>query len=319
MASSPSSLREMRLFCGSSHPELCKEIAAYLGVDVGHIALSKFSCGELYARVDENIRGRDIYVFQTASELVNDDYMELFIMMDSLKRSSAYSVNVVIPHFGYSRQDKKSAPREPISARLIADLLSVVGLNRVITMDLHADQIQGFFSVPVDHLTAMPLFVEYFSKKHLPNLVVVAPDAGRAKFAKKLSDRLGGELAFLHKTRSQHNVAEIVNVVGNVQGKTVLLIDDMVDTGGSVTSGLAMLRQQSCNPDIYLATTHAVFSGPACDRLRTAGFKEVVVTNTIPIPEHKQFPGLKILSAAPLLAEAIRRNHEHQSISSLFR
>jgi ribose-phosphate pyrophosphokinase len=308
----------MRIFCGSSHPQLAREIANYLGVELGKIQLSHFSCSESYARIEESIRGYDTYVIQTISEHANDDYMELFIIMDALRRSSAATVNVVIPHFGYARQDKKSAPREPISARLIADLLSVTGLNRLITMDLHADQIQGFFTRPVDHLTVLPLLVDYFSKKNLPDLVVVAPDAGRAKFAKKLSDRLKADLAIMHKTRPNHNVAEIVNIVGDVKDKTVLIIDDMVDTAGSVTSGVDTLRKFGCNQDIYLAATHAVFSGPAIERLKKAKFKEVVVTNTVPIPAQKQFDGLVILSAAELLAEAIKRNYERKSISSLF-
>jgi len=308
----------MRFFCGRSHPELGKEIATELGIEAGKLYLSKFSCGEIYARIEETIRGHDIYVLQSIGENPNDDYMELFIIMDALKRSSAASINVVIPHFGYARQDKKSAPREPISARLIADLLTSVGLNRLIAMDLHADQIQGFFNHPVDHLTAQPLFIEYFAKKQLPDLVVVAPDTGRAKFAKKLADKLNAELAIIHKTRPEHNVAEIVHIIGEVKNKTVLIVDDMVDTAGSVTSCLSAMRTMGCNKDIYLAATHAVFSGPAIDRLSNAGFKEVVVTNTIAIPEHKRFPGLVILSTGHLLAEVIKRNNNKQSISSLF-
>ena len=306
----------MRLVCGSSHPELGKEIADALGIQLGKMTLSKFSCGETYARVEESIRGHEIYVLQTIGRNPNDDYMELFMIMDALKRASASAIHVIIPHFGYARQDKKSAPREPISARLMADLLSAVGFNRLITVDLHADQIQGFFSRPVDHLTALPLFVDYFSQKKLKNLVVVAPDAGRAKFAKKLGDRLGAELAIMHKTRPSHNQAEIVNIVGDVKNKTVLLVDDMVDTAGSVTSGLATLRKFGCNDEIYLATTHPVFSGPAIERLSKAGLKEVVVTNTIPIKQH--FDGLKVLSIAPMLAEAVKRNHQRLSISSLY-
>lgn len=308
----------MRLFTGSSHPELGKEVAAFLGVDQGHILLSKFSCGETYARIEESIRGREAYVIQTISDHVNDDLMELFMIMDALKRASASTIHVVIPYFGYARQDKKSLPREPISARLIADLLSAIGFDRLITIDLHADQIQGFFSRPVDHLTAKPLFIDYFAKKQLQNLVVVAPDAGRAKFAKKIADKLHADLAFMHKTRPQHNVAEIVHIVGNVKDKTILLVDDMIDTAGSVTSGLATLKKCGCKDEIYLATTHPVFSGPAIERLSTAGFREVVVTNTIPIPKEKHFQGLTVLSVAPLIGEAIRRNYEKQSISSLY-
>ncbi len=306
----------MRLVCGSAHSQLGSDIAKCLGIELGKMRISKFSCGEIYARVEESIRGNEIYVLQTIGDTPNDDFMELFLIMDALKRASASAIHVIIPHYGYARQDKKSAPREPISARLMADLLSAVGFDRLITVDLHADQIQGFFSQPVDHLTAMPLFVDYFSKKNLSDLVVVAPDAGRAKFAKKLGDKLGAELAILHKTRPDHNVAEIVNIVGNVKGKTLLLVDDMVDTAGSVTSGIEALRKYGCNDNIYLATTHAIFSGPAIDRLSQAGFKEVVVTDTIPVKKH--FEGLKVLSMAPMLAEALKRNHEHHSISSLY-
>jgi ribose-phosphate pyrophosphokinase len=312
-------LKNTRFFSGSSHSQLAMEIASYLNIKSGKINLKKFSCNESYAVIQESIRGDDIYILQTIGENPNDDYMELFIIMDALKRASARSVNVVIPHFGYARQDKKSAPREPISARLIADLLSAVGLDRIICMDLHADQIQGFFSQPVDHLTAIPLFIDYFSKKNLKDLVVVAPDAGRAKVAKKLSDSLKAELAILHKTRPSHNIAEIVNIVGDVKNKTILLIDDMVDTAGSVTSGVKTLRNHGCNNDIYLATTHAVFSGPAIERLKQAQFKEIVVTNTINISQEKKLKELVILSVAPLLAEAIKRNYEHLSISSLFK
>jgi ribose-phosphate pyrophosphokinase len=308
----------MRFFCGSSHPTLGKEIVEYLGINLGDINLSRFSCGETYSKIEESIRGKEAYVLQTATQNVNDDLMELFIIMDALKRSSAAAIHVVLPHFGYARQDKKSAPREPISGRLIADLLSSIGFDRLITVDLHADQIQGFFSQPVDHLTALPLFADYFASKNLTNLVVVAPDAGRAKFAKKLADRIGAELAFMHKTRPKHNVAEITNIVGVVENKTVLLVDDMVDTAGSVVSCVDALRSHKCKDDIYLATTHPVFSGQAAERLASTGLSEVVVTNTIDIPVEKRFKGLKILSMAPLLGEAIKRNHKNKSISSLF-
>lgn len=311
-------LSQMRLFSGSAHPDLGIAVAKQLGIKLGKITLSRFSSGENYARLEETIRGYDVFVLQTAGQSVNDDLMELFVIMDALKRSSASTISVIMPYFGYARQDKKSAPREPISSRLIADLLSAVGLDRLITVDLHADQIQGFFSSPVDHLTSLPLFISYFKSKSLQNLVVVAPDTGRAKFAKKLGDHLGADLAVLHKTRPSHNVAQITNVVGEVKGKTVLLVDDMIDTAGSVTSGLSALRNLGCKDDIYLAATHPVLSGPAIERLTAAQFKEVVVTDTIPIPDAKKFPGLTVLSSAPLLAEAIRRNHLKQSISSLF-
>jgi len=307
----------MRLFCGSSHTGLGKEIADYLGIQLGQMTVKKFSCGETYVRIEESIRGEEIYVVQSISGNANDDYMELFIIMDALKRASASAIHVIMPHFGYARQDKKSAPREPISSRLMADLLSSVRFDRIVTMDLHTDQIQGFFNQPVDHLTALPLFADYFKKKNLSDLVVVSPDTGSAKFAKRLADRLGAELAIMHKTRPKHNVAEITNVVGNVKGKTVIILDDMIDTGGSVCSGISALKAHGCNDDVYLAATHAVFSGPAVERLSKAGFKEVVVTNTIPL-EGKQFDSLRIISTAPMLGEAIKRNYEKESISSLF-
>ncbi|MBL6722874.1 MAG: ribose-phosphate pyrophosphokinase [Candidatus Margulisbacteria bacterium] len=309
---------KIKLFSGSSHIELATDIAKILNIPLGTIKHSKFQCNESYVKIDETIRGLDTYILQTASNSVNDDLIELFLIMDTLKRASAASINIIMPHFAYARQDKKSSPREPISARLIADLMQAVKLDRLITMDLHSDQIQGFFNVPVDHLTAMPLFVDYFSKKQLKDLVVVAPDTGRAKFAKKLGDKLGADLAIMHKTRPEHNMAEIVHLVGDVKDKTVLLVDDMVDTAGSITSGLDKLRLFGCNQDIYLATTHAIFSGPAIERLKNANIKEIVATDTIPLPEHKQLDNLVVLSTAPLLAEVIKRNIEHISISPLF-
>ena len=307
----------MRLFCGSSHPNLGKKIANYLDIPLGKIELFKFSCGESYAKIQESIRGIEAYIVQTIGHNANDDYMELFLIMDALKRSSASKIHVVIPHFGYARQDKKSAPREPISSRLIADLITAVGFDRLITIDLHSDQIQGFFSKPVDHLTAMPLLLDYFSKKKIPNLVVVAPDAGRAKFTKKLGDALGADLAIMHKTRPDHNVAEVLNIVGDVKNKNVLLVDDMIDTGGSVVSACEMLKKSGAKK-VYLAATHPIFSGPAVSRLAQTDFEEVVVTDTVPLPKEKHFKNLTIISASQLLAESIKRNYLKQSISTLF-
>jgi ribose-phosphate pyrophosphokinase len=310
--------QNLRLFSGSSNIALAQDISKYLDIPLADIELSKFSCGENYARVGDSIRGMDAYVIQSiGSSNPNDDYMELFIIMDALKRASTKRIHVIIPHFGYARQDKKSAPREPISSRLIADLLSAVGFDRLITMDLHSDQIQGFFNRPVDHLTAMPLFIDYFMKKKIKNLAVVAPDTGRAKFAKKVADLLMADLVLLHKTRPKHNVAEITNVVGEVEGKNLLIMDDMIDTAGSITSGVNTLRKYGCK-DIYVAATHAVLSGPAVERLSAANFKEVVVTDTIPIPPEKMFKNLTVLKTSEMLAQAIIRNHNNQSISSLF-
>ena len=312
-----SELNTMRIFSGSANQPLAAKIAEELDMKLSNISLSKFSCGENYARVNDSIRGIDAYVIQSIGLHPNDDYMELFLILDALKRASTKRIHVVIPHFGYARQDKKSAPREPISSRLIADLLSAVGFDRLITVDLHSDQIQGFFNQPVDHLTCLPLFSDYFKQKNLENLAVVAPDTGRAKFAKKLGDQLGADLVVLHKTRPQHNVAEITNVVGDVDGKNLLIVDDMIDTGGSITSSVKTLKNMGCK-DIYVASTHPVFSGPAVDRLSSAGFKEVVVTDSMYLPEEKKFDNLIQLSLAPMLAESIKRNHCNQSISSLF-
>ena len=307
----------IRLFSGSSNEALGQAIASELGIQLAGISLSKFSCGENYARIEESIRGIDAYVIQSIGNNPNDDYMELFLILDALKRASTKRVHVVIPHFGYARQDKKSAPREPISSRLMADLLSAIGFDRLITVDLHSDQIQGFFNQPVDHLTSLPLFADYFLKKELTNLAVVAPDTGRAKFAKKLGDQLHADLVVLHKTRPKHNVAEITNVVGDVDGKNLLIVDDMIDTAGSITSSVATLKKMGCK-DIYVAATHPVFSGPAVQRLSEADFKEVVVTDSISLPKEKQFKNLVTLPLAPMLAEAIKRNQNNESISSLF-
>ena len=308
----------LKVFIGNSHPELGKEIVKYLGFEAGKIKLSKFTGGETYARILENVRGREAVVVQTGTDKVNDDLMELFIIVDALKRASAENITVALPHFPYARQEKKSASREPISARLVADLLTVAGVKRVITMDLHSDQIQGFFNVPFDHLTAMPILASYIKSKNLKDAVVVAPDTGRAKTAKKLGDRIGADLAILHKARPNQQEAEVLHVVGNVKGKTVIIVDDMIDTAGTATRGVEVLRKLGCNKDIYLVATHAIFSGPAVDRMKKADFKEVIVTDSVSVPKEKQFKGLKVLSVAELLGEAIKRNYENQSISSLF-
>jgi len=309
---------ELRVFYGNSHPELGKKIVEYLGLTPGEIKLSRFSGGEIYARILENIRGQSAVIIQTCTGKVNDDLMELFIVIDALKRASAKSVAAVIPHFGYARQDRKAASREPISARLVANLLEKAGADRIVTMDLHSDQIQGFFNIPVDTLTAMPLFSSYLKEKKLKEMVVVAPDTGRAKVAKKLADRIGAKLAILHKVREEHHKAEVTHVVGDVKGKTVIITDDMIDTAGTIASGASALRSAGCNDDVYVVATHGIFSGPAIERLQKAKFKEIIVTDSVPIPAEKQFKELKIISAASILGEAIKRNFENKSITSLF-
>ena len=311
---------ELRVFSLSSHPDLANRISDTLEISRGHIKLSKFSCGELYTRVTENIRGHEVYLVQTSTADVNNNVMELLIAIDSCKRASARSVNVIIPHFPYSRQDKKSDSREPITARLIANLLEAAGSDRIITMDLHADQVQGFFNVPVDHLNSLVLFVKYFREiiaKKNKDYVVVSPDTGRAKACKKLADKLGVDLAILHKNRPDHNVSEVLHVIGNVKDKSCILFDDIIDTAGSIQNAYNVLAGHGAK-EIYVAATHAVFSGPAAGRLNACKFKEIVVTNTIPQDPAKKINNLSIIDTVPLFAEVIKRNHEHRSISELY-
>lgn len=310
--------KSIKIFSGSSHPDLAKEIAKYLKTSLSEMVISRFACGEIYAKPKESVRGFDVFVVQTATSNVNEDLMELFIILDSLKRSFAERIHVVMPHYGYARQDRVATPREPISAKLVADLISKAGADHLITMKLHSDQEQGFFNFSVDNLNTNKLFSDYFIQKKIKDLVVVSPDAGGAKDAKKFADLLGANLAIIHKTRPAHNKSEVTHVVGDVKGKTCVLYDDMVDTAGSVTAAINALRSMGANKDVYLAATHAVFSPPAIERLSTAGFKEVVVTNSIPVSKEKQFKGLKILSIAPLLAQIIRNVHDSKSVSVVF-
>ncbi|MEK7672448.1 MAG: ribose-phosphate pyrophosphokinase [Patescibacteria group bacterium] len=305
----------IKIFSGSSHPELAKEIAKALGLPLAEMTNSRFACGEIYAKPAESVRGTDVYVVQTASNNVNEDLMELFIILDSLKRSFAERIHVIMPHYAYARQDRVATPREPISAKLVADLMSAAGADHLVTMKLHSDQEQGFFNFPVDNVNTEKFFATYFKAKKIKDLVVVSPDAGGAKDAKKFADLLGANLAIIHKTRPSHNKAEVMHVVGEVDGKTCLIYDDMIDTGGSVTAALAALRARGAKKDVYLCATHAVFSDPATERFKAAGFKEVVVSNSIPIPKEKQFKGLKILSVAPLLAKIIESVHEAKSVT----
>ncbi len=307
--------RQIKIFSGSSHPELAAEIAAFLKVELAPLHVSRFACNEIYAKPVDTVRGCDVFVIQTATGNVNEDLMELFIILDSLKRSFAGKIHVVMPHYAYSRQDRIASPREPISAKLVADLISTAGADHLITMKLHSDQEQGFFDFPVDNVNTEKLFADYFKGKKIKDLVVVSPDAGGAKDAKKFADRLGAELAIIHKTRSAHNKAEANHVVGDVEGKTCLIYDDMIDTAGSVTAAKGALEKYGAKKDIYLAATHAVFSDPAVERLGAAGFKEVVVSNSIPLDKKKHFKGLKILSVAPMLAQIIQNVHEDKSVT----
>jgi ribose-phosphate pyrophosphokinase len=305
----------LKIFSGTSHPELAKEIAKNLGVPLSEMEISRFACNEIYAKPTKSVRGANVFIVQTATQNVNQDLMELFIILDSLKRSFANNIHVVMPHYAYSRQDRVATPREPISAKLVADLISTAGADHVIALKLHSSQEQGFFNFPVDNVNPEKLFVKHFQSKKIKNLVVVAPDIGGANDAKKFADALGAKLAIIHKTRPGHNKSEVNHIVGDVEGKSCIVYDDMIDTAGSVTSAIKALRDKGANKDVYLCATHPVFSGPAKERLESAGFKEVVVSNSIPIPKEKQFKGLKIISVAPLLAKIIKNVHDAKSVT----
>ncbi len=307
----------MHLFSGSSHPDLAASLGQELGVGLGEIILKKFSCGENYVRYKESVRGKDVYLLQTGTANANENLMELFLMCQAAKLSFARTVHVIIPHFPYARQDRVAEPREGISARLVASLLEKSGADHVMVLDLHSDQIQGFFSIPADALSSRSIFKEYFVSKKLPNPVVVAPDVGGAKRSKKFADAIGAELAILHKNRPEHNTAEVLEIVGDVEGKTCILFDDMIDTAGTLVTGREALLKAGANKDIYAAATHGVFSGEAYKRLNAAKFKEVIVTDSIP-HDPKAFQGLTVLPIAPLLARVIRSIESGQSVTEIY-
>lgn len=307
------------IFAGSSHPELAKAAAKAAKQKLGGIKLSNFSCGEKYVALEQTIRGQEVFLIQTCrDQMVNEDYMELFLMINAAKLSFAKRVHVILPHFGYARQDKVHVPREPISAKVMADLLVTAGADSVVGFELHADQAQAFFDVPVDNISTHRLFAKYFKDKKLKNVTVVSPDAGGAKNAKKFADDLGVPIAILHKARPKHNQAVTTHVVGDVKGRTCVIYDDMIDTAGSVAAAHEALIKQGANKDMYLAATHPIFSGPAPERLAKAGFKEVVVTDTLPITKEKKFKGLKQISIAPLIAHIITNITHQKSVSKLF-
>lgn len=316
------SKKRMMLFSGTTHPALAEEIAEHLGLHVAPCKISRFASGEIYVRPEESVRGANVFVVQTHAEPINESIMEQLIMIDAMKRASAKRIAAVVPYYGYSRQDKKGLAREPISAKLVADLLSTAGAQRVVSVDLHSGQIQGYFDFPFDHLTALPILSAYLEDQLGlgEDLVVVAPDAGRIKTAEKLREYLHADLAFMYKRRSRreaHKIEEMA-VVGEVDGRPCVLIDDMIDTAGTVAEGAAVLAQQGAGP-IYAAATHPVLSGKAVQNLEEAPIREVVVTNTLPIPEEKQFGKLRVLSIAPLLASALRAVFEDTSVSEIFR
>ena len=309
--------RKLHIFSGSVHPEHAEEIARYLDVEMGDIKLEKFSNGEIYARYMDSVRGEDVFLVQSVSGDVNDALMELLIMTDAARRASAGRIHAVITHYGYARQDRKAAAREPITAKLVARMLETAGVDTITTIDLHSGQIQGFFEKPVNHLTALNLFADYFAAQEMDNLCVVSPDVGRAKVAKKMSDLLNADLAIMHKGRPKHNVAEITSIIGDVEGKNCILNDDMIDTAGTICAGMKVLKDRGAK-SVHVSATHPVFSGPAIERLENSVADEIVVANTIPLPEEYLQGKIRQISVAPLFAEAINNVFNNGSISSLF-
>ena len=312
--------RRLRLFSGTSNPLLAREIAAYLGLHDGPRVIKRFADGELYIQIQESIRGCDVFLIQPTCAPVNDHLMELLIMVDACRRASARQITAVIPYYGYARADRKTAGRESITAKLVANLLVQSGVDRVLAMDLHSSQIQGYFDIPCDHIYGLPVLVDYLLNRDLGELVVVSPDVGGVARARALAKQMrDSPLAIIDKRRSGHNVAESLTVIGDVKGKTAILIDDMIDTGGTIVQGARLLRQQGASR-VCACATHAVFSPPAAQRLSEDGlFEEVLVTNSIPLAPDRHFPQLQVLSVADMLGEAIWRIHEESSVSSMFR
>lgn len=311
------SVKELKIFCGNANRELAEEISEYLGVPLGEAKVKRFQDGEIAIEINESVRGADVFVLQPTCAPTNDNIMELLIMIDALKRASARRITPVIPYYGYARQERKSRARDPITAKLMANLITTAGADRVVTMDLHAPAIQGFFDIPVDHLPGVPILAEYFRDKGLEDVVVVSPDLGGVQRSRNLAERIGASLAIIDKRRPEPNVSQIMNVIGDIQDKTVIMIDDIIDTAGTITLGAQALVDRGAR-EVYACCTHPVLSGPALERLEKSVIKEIIVTNTIPLnPEHK-LPKIKTLSVAPLLGSAIVRIHEDLSVSKLF-
>jgi ribose-phosphate pyrophosphokinase len=313
---------ELKVFSGSAHPELAKDIAAFLGAAPGQCRLRRFPDSEISFQIDENIRGTDVFIVQptcgTTGGSVNDHLIELCVMIDAFRRSSASRITAVVPYYGYARQDRKDKPRVPISAKLVANMLSAAGTNRVLTMDLHKAQIQGFFDIPVDHLFAAPVIVEHLARLDAPNLTMVAPDAGGAERARAYAKRLDAELAVIDKRRTDDGTAEVMNVIGDVSGRTCIIQDDMVDTAGTITKAATALRRQGA-ARIFACAVHGVLSGPAIERIEQSPIERMIVTNTIPQSKASSASNkIVVLSVARLLGQAIKSIHEETSVSSLF-
>jgi len=317
MSPKPAKLEGMKVFSGTANPSLAKSIAQSLKVPLGNLQVTRFSEGEIRVKINEDVRGRDIFIIQPTCPPVNDNVIELLIMLDAFRRASARRITAVLPYYGYARQDRKDQPRVPITAKLMANIITVAGTTRLLTMDLHAQQIQGFFDIPVDHLYAYPVLSEYFRRKKLKNLTVVSPDVGGIKMARAYAKGLGADLAIVDKRRTSPNKVEAMNLIGEVKNRTVLIPDDIIATGSSLVEAVNALVKFGAK-DIYACCTHAILSGNAVQKLQKSALKEIVVTDTIPLPPEKRVDKIKVLTVAPLLGEAILRIHNERSISSLF-
>jgi ribose-phosphate pyrophosphokinase len=307
----------LKIFSGNANVDLARDICAYLSVPIGSAVVKRFSDGEINVDIGENVRGADVFIVQPTCPPVNDHLMELLILMDALKRSSAKRVTAVIPYYGYARQDRKVLPRAPITAKLVADLLTAAGVSRILTMDLHAGQIQGYFNIPVDHLYAAPVMLDYIRANWGTDIVFVSPDAGGVERARAFAKRLNATLAIIDKRRAAPNVSEVMNIIGDVEGKSAVLLDDMIDTAGTMVQSAEALAKKGAKR-VFACATHAVLSGPAIERLEKSVIGQLVVTNSIPLREKAACAKIKVLSVAPLLGEAIKRIHFNDSVSSLF-
>lgn len=312
---------EMKVFAGSSNPELAQKICAKLGIELGQLTISHFADGEIGVRVEETVRGKDVYFIQSTSNPVNDHLMEALIVIDALKRASAHTINFVMPYYGYARQDRKNRGREPITAKLVADLITAAGADRVITIDLHAAQIQGYFDIPLDHFAAGPILGEYFkefvNESNKDEYVVVSPDLGGVTRARKLADILDLPIAIIEKNRPRPNESEVLNIIGEVNGKNCIIIDDIIDTAGTITNAADSLVDRGAK-DVYICATHGVLSRNACERIQNSRVKECIVTDTIHLPEEKKIDKIKVMSVATIVAEAIQRINNNRSVSGLF-
>lgn len=308
---------EIKIITGNSNPELAKKIAEYLDADIAKTDVSTFSDGEISVNIQETVRGTDVFVIQSTNSPVNNNLMELLIIIDGLKRASAGRITAVIPYYGYARQDRKAKSRDPITAKLVANLITAAGADRVLTMDLHAAQIQGYFDIPVDHLLGVPILAKYFKEKQIEDLVIVSPDLGSVTRARNFANQLDAPIAIIDKRRQQANVSEVMNIIGDIKGKNVILVDDMIDTAGTIVNGANALKEFGAK-EVYACCTHPVLSGPAIERIQNSVIKELIVLDTINLPEDKKIDKIKVQSVAPILASAINKIFSNESVSCLF-